>query len=67
LKIYNSEKLAILKTDVLNYTIEACLSQSDKKGRLHLIAYYSRKITSPELNYDIHDKELLAIVAALKK
>jgi len=34
---------------------------------LHLIAYYSRKMTPSELNYDIHNKELLAIVAVLKK
>jgi len=29
------------------------------------MAYYSRKLKDPERNYDIHDKELLAIVDAL--
>jgi len=67
LKIYNPEKPAILETNASDYAIGACLSQPDKEGRLHSIAYYSRKITPPELNYDIHNKELLAIVAALKK
>jgi len=67
LKIYNSEKPAILETDASDYAIGACLSQPDKKGRLHLITYYSKKMTPPELNYNIYDKELLAIVAALKK
>jgi hypothetical protein len=30
------------------------------------MAYYSRKLSPTEQNYDIHDKELLAIVAALE-
>ena len=29
--------------------------------------YYSKKITPLELNYDIYNKELLAIVTVLKK
>ena len=31
------------------------------------MAYYSRKITLLELNYNIYNKELLGIVIALKK
>ena len=30
------------------------------------IAFHSRKLTPAEQNYDIHDKELLAIVDAFK-
>jgi len=33
----------------------------------HPVAYYSYKITPPELNYNIYNKELLGIVIALKK
>ncbi len=32
----------------------------------HPMAYYSRKLSLAKQNYDIHDKELLAIVAALE-
>jgi len=32
----------------------------------HPMAYLSRKLSLVEQNYDIHDKELLAIVVALK-
>jgi hypothetical protein len=34
---------------------------------LHPLGYFSRKLKDAELNYDIHDKELLAIVDALNK
>jgi len=56
-----------LKINTSDYTIRACLNQPDKKERLYSIIYYFRKITPSELNYNIHDKELLAIVAALKE
>lgn len=41
------------------------MTQEYSKQR-HPLAYYSYKMTPTELNYDIHDKELLAIVALLQ-
>ncbi|SPO42299.1 uncharacterized protein PSFLO_07782 [Pseudozyma flocculosa] len=35
-------------------------------GLWHPVAFYSRKMTSAEANYEIHDKELLAVVASLR-
>jgi hypothetical protein len=37
------------------------------KDRLYLVVYFSRKIISAELNYNIYNKKLLAIVKALKE
>ena len=34
---------------------------------MHPVAYRSRKFSGPELNYDIHDKELLAIINAFEE
>jgi hypothetical protein len=31
------------------------------------VAFFSRKMSAAELNYEIHDKELLAIVEAFKE
>src|SRR5277367_3112978 len=33
----------------------------------HLVAYYNKKITPLELNYNIYNKELLVIVTVLKE
>jgi hypothetical protein len=46
--------------------IGAVYSQKHEDG-LHPVVYFPRKITSAELNYDIYDKELLAIVEALRE
>jgi len=54
-----------IETDASDLAIGACLTQTVGKQRLP-IAFYSRKMAPAEQNYDIHDKELLAIVSALK-
>ena len=36
-------------------------------GEIHPVAFHSHTLTSPELNYDTHDKELLAIFEAFQK
>jgi hypothetical protein len=56
-----------LETDASDYAIRAVCSQPDNSNVLHPLGYFSRKLKDAELNYDIHDKELLAIVEALNK
>ncbi|CAD0052049.1 unnamed protein product [Aureobasidium pullulans] len=65
LRMFDSGKLVHIETDASDRAIGACLMQ-DHEGKRHPVAYYSRKMTPAEQNYDIHDKELLAIVAALQ-
>ncbi|MBW0577778.1 hypothetical protein O181_117493, partial [Austropuccinia psidii MF-1] len=55
-----------LKTNASNYSLGAVLSQVADSGK-HAIAFNSRKLIPAELNYKIHDKELLGIVWALKR
>lgn len=43
----------------------AIVSQRQADGRLHHIAYKLKSFSSAELNYDTHNKELLAITWAL--
>ena len=56
-----------MKVDMLNQVQESMLSQLDELENLHLVAFYSRKFTESELNYEIHNKKLLAIVKAFKQ
>src|SRR6202789_3115664 len=59
-------KPIIVETDASDYALGAILSIQDDSGEIHPVAFYSRSFTSPELNYDNHDKELLAIFDAFR-
>ncbi|MBW0589037.1 hypothetical protein O181_128752 [Austropuccinia psidii MF-1] len=56
----------VLKTDASDYALDAILSQVSDSGK-HPIEFNSRKLIPEELNYEIHDKELLGIVCDLKR
>ena len=66
LKHFDPDIPAIVETDASDFALGGILSQSHEK-RLHPIAFHSRKFSPAEINYDIHDKELLAIVDCFKK
>src|SRR5271167_276442 len=60
------DKPLIVETDASDYALGAILSIIDDSGEVHPVAFHSRVFTSAEVNYDTHDKELLAIFAAFK-
>src|SRR6266568_4796314 len=60
------EKPFELEVDASNYAIGATLNQKDERGRWHPVAYYSTTLSETERNYDIYDKELLAVVKSLR-
>ena len=55
-----------METDTSDYALAAILSIIDLEGEIHPVAFHSCTFTGPELNYDVHDKELLAIFEAFK-
>jgi hypothetical protein len=62
---FHPEKSTVVETDASDFALGAVLSQlQPETSRLHPVAYHSRKFKPAEINYDIHDKEMLAIVAA---
>ena len=65
--MFNPELPIIVETDVLDYAISACINQLGKDRKLQPVAFFSRKMSVAELNYEIHNKELLAIVEAFKE
>ena len=52
--------------DASGYALGGVLSQL-QDNKWHSVAFISRTMTDAELNYDIYDKELLAIMYALKE
>ncbi|MBW0476889.1 hypothetical protein O181_016604 [Austropuccinia psidii MF-1] len=62
---YNPSLPTIVETDASDYAFGTVLSEVNDSGR-HPISFDSFKLLPAELNYEIHDKELLGIVWALK-
>ena len=54
-----------VETDASDYAIGGVLSQQ-QEGKWKPIAFLSRTMTPAETNYEIYDKELLAIMEALR-
>ena len=54
----------IMETDASDFAVGGVLSQRSS-GVLHPCAFYSRSLSGPERNYDVYDKELLAIKVCL--
>jgi hypothetical protein len=67
LHYFDPTRLLTLETDASDYAIGTVCSQPDSDGILHPLGYFSRKLKDAERNYNIHDKELLAIVDSLQK
>jgi hypothetical protein len=55
-----------VEIDASDFVLGGTLSQTANDKKLHLNAFHSRKFSPAEINYEIHDKELLAIVDCFK-
>ena len=56
-----------VKIDLSDFILGVYMVQKHEDKIWYSVAYYSRKLIPLELNYDIYNKELLAIVAVLKE
>jgi RNase H-like domain found in reverse transcriptase len=56
----------VIETDASEWAIGCTLLQYDIDGAIHPVAYDGRKLQGAELNYAVHEKELLAIKHALR-
>ena len=65
LRHFDRSRPAILEADASNEALGGTVSQYDDDGVLHPCAFHSRKFTSAERNYEIYDKEMLAIVECM--
>lgn len=67
LKISEDNKPFRLETDSSNFATGAVLEQLSDDGIYHPVAYYSKSLNEHERNYEIYDKEMLAIIRALEE
>jgi len=57
-----------IEADSSDFATGAVLSQqSPTDGKWHSVAFYSKFLSSVEQNYEIHDKEMLAIIRVLEE
>ena len=61
-----SDSQIIIETDASDYALGAIFSIYTSNSKLYPITFHSHTFISPELNYNIHDKELLAIFKMFK-
>jgi hypothetical protein len=64
---FDLDRDVIVEIDASDYVSASVLSQYDDDNILHPMAYFSKKHSPAECNYEIYDKELLAIVRAFKE
>jgi len=57
-----------IEADSSDFATGAVISQeSPEDGKWHPVAFLSKSLTAVERNYEIHDKEMLAIIRALEE
>ena len=65
---YDPLRQSMLELDASDGVVAGILSQLDETDQQwHPIAYFSKTMNPAEYNYEIHDKEMLAIVRALEQ
>ncbi|CCE34914.1 uncharacterized protein CPUR_08853 [Claviceps purpurea 20.1] len=64
---FNPSVPVVVEADASDFALGGVLSQQSSDQKLHPVAFHSRKLTPAEINYEIHDKELLAIVDCFKR
>ena len=60
------DKKMRMKVDASDYTMGGVLSMECKDGLWRPVAFLSKSLNETERNYEIHDKEMLAIVRGLE-
>jgi len=66
LKHTNPKQAFRMETNASSYAYGAVLTQKQQTGKCHPVAFMSKSMTPVEKNYDIRDKEALAIVKPLQ-
>ena len=55
-----------VEADASDYAMGGVLSMKCENERWRLVAYISKSLSNTEKNYEIHDKEMLAVIRCLE-
>ena len=68
LALPQDSELFRIEADSSDFASKAVLSQQlPREEKWHLVAFYSKSLSLVEQNYEIHDKEMLAIIHILEE
>ena len=59
--------MSVVEANSSNYITGGILSQYNKDRVLYPIVYFLKRLSPAECNYEIYDKELLAIIRCFKQ
>ena len=63
---FNPSSPSWIIIDASDFAISGILLQLGDNGILHPVAFFSRKLSPAEINYEVYDKELLTIVETFR-
>jgi len=66
LAIPDINKKMRVEADASDYATGGLLSTKCKDGKWRLVAFISKSVNTTEQNYEIHDKEMLAVIRYLE-
>ena len=55
-----------MEVNALDYAMEGVLSMECKDRKWRLVTFLSKSLNKTEKNYEIHDKEMLAVIRGLE-
>ena len=64
---FDPNKEILVETNASDYVSTGVMSQHDSNSILHPVAFFFKKHTPAEYNYEIYDKELIAIICCFEE
>jgi len=59
--------MSVIEANLSDYVTRGILSQYNKEGVLYPIVYFLKQLSLAKCNYEIYNKELLAIIRCFKQ
>ena len=61
------ERAKMMETDASDLAKGGILNQLEPDGKWHPLAYLSERVLPADINYDVHDKEMVVIVNCFER